>query len=258
MRIALCVEYDGSGYCGWQFQPRSPSVQETLEAALSKIVDQPVRVVAAGRTDTGVHALGQVVHFDTDRPRPLRAWLRGANTKLPADVRIVAAQQVAEDFHARYSAFARHYRYLLLNRSQAPAIGHGRASWEPRPLDAHAMQAAAQQLLGEHDFSAFRAASCQSHSSWRTLSRLDVTRHGAWLVVDVVANAFLHHMVRNLVGTLIDIGIGDRPPAWAGQLLHGRDRTRAGATAPAAGLYLAAVHYPPRFGLTPPPLTLLL
>lgn len=252
MRIALSVEYDGSAYCGWQVQAHSPSVQAVLEKALSSVADEPIRVIAAGRTDTGVHALGQVVHFDTSRERPQRAWLRGVNTRLPGDVRILGGHPVADDFHARFSAIARHYRYLILNRPQAPAVGHERVAWEPRPLDVPAMQIAAGQLLGEHDFSAFRAASCQSRSPWRTLHRLDIARHGPWLVIDVVANAFLHHMVRNLVGTLLDIGTGKRPPAWAGELLAGRDRTLAGRTAPPAGLYLAAVHYPPRYGLEPP------
>jgi tRNA pseudouridine38-40 synthase len=253
LRIALSVEYDGSAYCGWQLQAHGPSVQAVLERALSGIADEPIRVSAAGRTDAGVHALGQVVHFDTTADRPLRAWLRGANTLLPADVRIIGAQPVAADFHARFSALSREYRYLILNRPQAPAVGHGRVAWEPRPLDADAMHAAAQSLLGERDFSAFRAAGCQSRSPWRNLMRLDVRRHGPWLVIDARANAFLHHMVRNLVGTLLAIGSGERPVGWAAEVLAGRDRTQAGRTAPAAGLYLAAVHYPPQYGLAPPP-----
>ena len=253
MRIALSVEYDGSAYCGWQWQAHSPSVQAALEKALSQIADEPVRVTAAGRTDTGVHALGQVVHFDTAAERPQRAWLRGANTLMPADVRIVGAQVVADEFHARFSALSRQYRYLILNRPQAPAVGHARVAWEPRRLDAGAMHTAAQALLGERDFSAFRAAGCQSRSPWRNLLRLDVRRHGPWLVIDAQANAFLHHMVRNLVGTLLAIGTGDRPVDWAAELLAGRDRTQAGRTAPAAGLYLTAVHYPPHYGLEPPP-----
>jgi tRNA pseudouridine38-40 synthase len=253
LRIALSVEYDGSAYCGWQLQAHSPSVQAVLEKALSGIACEPIRVVAAGRTDTGVHALGQVVHFDTSADRPQRAWLRGANTLLPGDVRIIGTQEVAGDFHARFSALSRAYRYLILNRPQAPAVGHERVAWEPRPLDAQAMHAAAQSLLGEHDFSAFRAAACQSRSPWRNLLQLDVRRLGPWLVIDARANAFLHHMVRNLVGTLLDIGTGDQPVEWASRLLAGRDRTLAGRTAPAAGLYLTAVQYPPHFGVEPPP-----
>ncbi|HCO43375.1 MAG TPA: tRNA pseudouridine(38-40) synthase TruA [Gammaproteobacteria bacterium] len=252
MRIALCVEYDGTGYSGWQIQDHSPSVQAVIERALSAIADHPVQVMAAGRTDTGVHALGQVVHFDTHAERPQRAWLRGANTHLPRDVRIIDARPVSDDFHARHSALARHYRYLILNRPQAPAVGHDRVTWEPRPLDAPRMQLAGQHWLGEHDFSAFRAAACQSRSPWRNLSRLQVSRHGQWVVIDVVANAFLHHMVRNLVGTLLEIGCGRRPPDWAAELLAARDRTRAARTAPAGGLYLAAVQYPSRFGVTAP------
>jgi tRNA pseudouridine38-40 synthase len=228
-------------------------VQAVLEKALSGIACEPIRVVAAGRTDTGVHALGQVVHFDTSADRPQRAWLRGANTLLPGDVRIIGTQEVAGDFHARFSALSRAYRYLILNRPQAPAVGHERVAWEPRPLDAQAMHAAAQSLLGEHDFSAFRAAACQSRSPWRNLLQLDVRRLGPWLVIDARANAFLHHMVRNLVGTLLDIGTGDQPVEWASRLLAGRDRTLAGRTAPAAGLYLTAVQYPPHFGVEPPP-----
>ena len=249
MRIALCVEYDGTSYCGWQIQDHSPSVQAVIERALSAIANHPVQVMAAGRTDTGVHALGQVVHFDTSAERPLRAWLRGANTHLPGDVRIIDAQPVDDDFHARHSALARHYRYLILNRSQAPAVGHDRVTWEPRPLDASRMQLAGQHWLGEHDFSAFRAAACQSRSPWRNLSRLQVVRHGQWVVIDVVANAFLHHMVRNIAGVLIAIGKGEQAETWAEEVLALRDRTLGGVTAPPQGLCLTRVDYPPEFGL---------
>jgi tRNA pseudouridine38-40 synthase len=252
-RIAVGVEYDGSAYAGWQTQPAAPSVQQVAEAALARIAAAPVALVCAGRTDAGVHALGQVAHFDTEAVRAMRSWVLGANSELPPDVSLHFAQPVPGHFHARYSAEARTYRYLILNRSARSALQAQRATWVHRPLDAARMQAAAGALVGEHDFSAFRAAECQAKSPVRRLERLAVMRRGDWVLIEATANAFLHHMVRNIAGLLIAVGKGDASPDWAAEVLAGCDRTRAGATAPAAGLYLVAVRYPEVFGLPAPP-----
>lgn len=243
MRVAVGVEYDGSGLLGWQAQKDGPSVQQALEQALSAIADEPVGVVGAGRTDAGVHATGQVAHFDTSARRSARAWVLGANTQLPAGISLQWARETDDAFHARFSARARSYSYLLLNRESRPALWRQRAWWVHRPLDAGLMHAAGQQLVGEHDFSAFRAAECQSKSPRRCLERLTVRRHGEFLRLDVTANAFLHHMVRNIVGTLAAVGRGDRPPEWVAEVLEGRERSLGGATAPAEGLYLVHVDY---------------
>ncbi len=248
-RIAVGIEYDGTAYAGWQSQPAAPSIQQVAERALSYVADAPVALVCAGRTDAGVHALGQVAHFDTAAERAMRSWVLGANSELPPDVCLTWARAVPEHFHARFSAEARCYRYLVLNRATRPALDARRAAWVHRPLDERAMQAAAAHLTGEHDFSAFRAAECQAKSPVRRLMRLAVERRGDWLVIEAEANAFLHHMVRNLAGLLIHVGRGDAAPAWAAEVLAGRDRTRAPATAPAAGLYFAGVRYAPAFGL---------
>jgi tRNA pseudouridine38-40 synthase len=245
-RIAVGIEYDGSAYCGWQAQPALASVQAVAEEALSRIAAAPVSLVCAGRTDAGVHALGQVAHFDTEATRPMRSWVLGANSELPADVSVCWALPVAEHFHARFSAEARTYRYLILNRTARSALHARRAAWVHRPLDAERMNAAARLLEGEHDFSAFRAAECQAKSPIRRLQRLSVERQGEWIRIEATANAFLHHMVRNLAGLLIAIGRGDAEPTWAGELLATRDRTQGAATAPAAGLYFVAVRYDPR------------
>jgi tRNA pseudouridine38-40 synthase len=210
--------------------------------------------VAAGRTDAGVHAIGQVAHFDTEALRSARGWVLGANSELPASVSLSWAQQVPRHFHARYCAEARTYRYLVLNRAARSALYAQRATWIHRPLEVGSMAQAARSLVGEHDFSAFRAAECQAKSPVRRLERLTVTRRGDWVLIEATANAFLHHMMRNIAGLLIAIGKADAPPSWAGEVLAGRDRTRAAATAPAAGLYLLAVRYPAAFALpgTPP------
>ena len=252
-RIAVGVEYDGSAYAGWQTQPAAPSLQQVTEQALGRIAAAPVALVCAGRTDAGVHALGQVAHFDTEAVRAMRSWVLGANSELPPDVSLSFAQPVPAHFHARYSAEARTYRYLILNRSSRSALHARRAAWVHRGLDAARMQAAAEALIGEHDFSAFRAAECQAKSPVRRLERLAVVRHGDWVLIEATANAFLHHMVRNIAGLLIAVGKGEASPAWAAEVLAGRDRTRAAATAPAAGLYLVAVRYPAVFGLPAPP-----
>jgi len=245
MRIALGLEYDGSDFCGWQSQAGGGAVQDVLESALSIVADAPTRVVCAGRTDAGVHALAQVVHFDTEAVRPDTAWVRGVNDHLPDSVAVRGAQPVSNEFHARFSARGRRYRYLLLNRAERPGLMARRVGWFHRPLDADAMAAAAGLLLGEHDFSAFRSIECQAKSPVKTLRRADVTRHGDLLVFEFEASAFLHHMVRNLVGTLVYVGKGAHPSEWVGDILAGRDRARAAPTFEACGLYFAGVDYDP-------------
>jgi tRNA pseudouridine38-40 synthase len=245
MRIALGLEYDGSGFCGWQSQAGGGAVQDALEAALAAVADAPVRVACAGRTDAGVHALAQVVHFDTEAVRPDTAWVRGVNAHLPASVAVRWAQPVPAEFHARFSARGRRYRYVLLNRAQRPGLMAHRVGWFHHPLDADRMREAAGLLLGEHDFSAFRAVECQAKSPVKVLRRADIIRQGDLLVFDFEASAFLHHMVRNLVGTLVYVGKGAHPPAWVGEILAGRDRARAAPTFGACGLYFAGVDYDP-------------
>ena len=250
MRVALGVQYDGAGFQGWQAQQSGRrTVQACLERALAQVANHPVKLSCAGRTDSGVHATAQVAHFDTDAARSERAWVLGGNAHLPPDVSLSWARAMPEDFHARFSALARRYRYLILNQPHRSALWQGRATWCYRPLDAARMHAAGQALVGEHDFSAFRAAECQARHPLRAIHELTVRRQGAGLVLEVEANAFLQHMVRNIAGVLMAIGDGDRPVEWARAVLEGRDRTQAGVTAPAAGLYLLAVRYPERFGL---------
>ena len=254
MRIALGVEYDGSPFCGWQSQADGRTVQDTLQYALSKIAgDQPaeekVSVIAAGRTDTGVHALEQVIHFDTQAERPLSAWVRGVNALLPDSIAVRWAHPVPDEFHARFSAHGRSYRYLLLNRSVRPAIQAGKVGWFHAPLDVTAMQTAAQCLLGEHDFSAFRASQCQAKSPVKHLHQLDIRRQGEMLIFDVSANAFLHHMVRNMVGCLVYVGKGKYPPAWLAEVLAGRERSFAAPTFAPDGLYLRRIQYEAKWGL---------
>ncbi|WP_301100958.1 tRNA pseudouridine(38-40) synthase TruA [Propionivibrio sp.] len=243
MRFALGVEYDGSAFHGWQKQPGAPTVQDVLEAALQRIAGAPVKVVCAGRTDAGVHATGQVVHFDTLVERPLSAWVRGVNTFLPLTVSVRWARPVGDDFHARFSAYGRCYRYLLLNQLQRTGVWHGRAGWYHHPLEVGRMQQAAALLLGEHDFSAFRAADCQAKSPLKTMRYACVRRCGEMIVFDFEAGAFLQHMVRNLVGSLVYIGQGKHPPEWMAKLLAAGDRRLAAPTFSAAGLYLVGVKY---------------
>lgn len=249
MRIALGVEYDGSHFHGWQKQPGGGTVQCALEKALSEIAGVPVDVVCAGRTDAGVHATAQVVHFDTDVERPLTAWGRGTNTFLPPAVAVRWVHPVADEFHARFSAHGRRYRYVLLNRPQRPGLWSGRVGWYHHHLDVEAMQQAATLLLGEHDFSAFRAAACQARSPIKTLRQADVRRVGDLVVFDFAASAFLHHMVRNLVGSLVYIGQGKHPPGWIGELLTMADRRLAAPTFAAGGLYLVGVEYEAHWSL---------
>ena len=243
MRIALGVEYDGNAFRGWQTQLGGGTVQDALEAALTRIAGVPVDVVCAGRTDAGVHATGQVVHFETEVNRPLTAWVRGVNTFLPSAVAVRWAQPVTEGFHARFSAYGRCYRYLLINRPQRLGVWHGRAGWYHHQLDENAMQQAANSLLGEHDFSVFRAADCQAKSPVKLVRHAAVSRFGDMLVFDFEAGAFLHHMVRNMVGSLVYVGQGKHPPEWIEQLLMSRDRAQAAPTFSAAGLYLVGVRY---------------
>jgi tRNA pseudouridine38-40 synthase len=252
-RIAVGIEYDGSAFAGWQTQQSVRTVQQVLESALATVAAEPVALVCAGRTDAGVHAHAQVAHFDTHAERSARGWILGANTEAPPDVAVSWALPVPAHFHARYSATARVYRYLVLNRTARSALYAARAAWVTRTLDAQAMAEAAAFLIGEHDFSAFRSSECQARSPVRRLTRLAVERRGDWIVIEAVANAFLHHMVRNIAGLLIAVGKGDQPPGWARSVLEGRDRTRAAATAPGAGLYLWEVCYPAAFGLPAPP-----
>ncbi|HEX5362869.1 MAG TPA: tRNA pseudouridine(38-40) synthase TruA [Gallionella sp.] len=249
MRIALGVEYDGSSFSGWQSQPDRPTVQDALQAALSQIAGETIAVTAAGRTDTGVHGLEQVVHFDVQADRPLSAWLRGVNALLPKSVAVCWAHAVPDEFHARFSAHGRSYRYLLLNRAMRPAIQAGKVGWFHAPLDVAAMQAAARHLLGEHDFSAFRAAECQAKSPVKTLTQLDIRREGDMIVFDVSAGAFLHHMVRNIVGCLVYVGKGKYPPDWLAGVLESRERRLAAPTFSPDGLYLRRIQYEAKWGL---------
>lgn len=253
MRLAIGVEYVGTAYAGWQRQSAMRSVQAEVERALSSVAAHAVEVTCAGRTDRGVHALGQVAHFDTDAHRPMRGWTLGANSELPPDVALQWVAPVPDDFHARYSATARTYRYLILNRATRSPTLRERAWWVHAPLDADRMHAAAQVLVGEHDFSAFRAAECQSRVPIRRLERITVSRAGELITVEVTANAFLHHMVRNLVGTLAEVGDGSRPVVWVAEALASRDRRLSGPTAPPDGLYFHGVEYPARFGVPPAP-----
>jgi tRNA pseudouridine38-40 synthase len=254
MRIALGIEYDGSAFKGWQVQRHElHTVQAALEHALSRVAAHPVRVVCAGRTDTGVHAVGQVVHFDTEARRGPRNWVLGANVNLPPEVAVTWAKPVEDRFHARFAAISRRYRYLILNRVTRSSLLARRATWEHRPLDAEAMREAGQALVGTHDFSSYRAMGCQAKSPVRTVHSLDVARHGDLIEIGIHANAFLHHMVRNIAGVLMAVGRGDRPHGWAAEVLALRDRTLGGVTAAPDGLYLERVSYPAEFALPEPP-----
>lgn len=249
MKIALGVSYDGSLFCGWQSQPSACGVQDALESALQSVAQHEVRVHAAGRTDTGVHGLGQVVHFETNAKRPLSAWVRGVNAHLPATVRVEWAHAVDDDFHARFSAFSRSYQYLLYNAPVASALMANKAGWFHLPLDYAAMAEAASYLVGEHDFTAFRAAECQAKTAIRNLSQAEVVQSGRFFVFNFSANAFLQHQVRNMVGALIYIGKGKYPPVYMQQLLQNKDRTLSPPTFSPNGLYLTDVGYDAKWGL---------
>ena len=250
-RVALGVEYDGAAFHGWQRQgdPQLPTVQGAVEKALAKIADHPIELVCAGRTDTGVHATGQVIHFDCAVDRGIKAWVRGSNSLLPPSVRITWARSVAPDFHARFAAQSRRYLYVIDDSEVESAIMAKRLTHTRLKLNIEAMHEAGQHLLGEQDFSAFRAAGCQSRTPFRNVMHLRVLRHHRYIVLDIQANAFLQHMVRNIAGTLLEIGAGKRDPSWTKQLLEGRDRAAAAMTASPHGLYLVAVDYPVSTGL---------
>lgn len=250
MRIALGLEYDGSDFSGWQSQEGDVhTVQCVVEQALSRVADHPLRVVCAGRTDAGVHATAQVIHFDTHAGRSMRSWVYGANANLPKSVSVQWAFPVNDDFHARFSAVRRRYRYIILNREVRPTFLAWRVAWEYRPLDEMLMHRAAQYLVGEHDFSAYRAVACQAKSPVRVLYELAVTRDRDLVILDLEANAFLHHMVRNIAGVLMDIGAGKQAPDWAREVLESRNRTLGGITASPHGLYLTGIDYPHNFDL---------
>lgn len=253
-RIALGIRYDGNGYHGWQIQKELVSIQETLEQALGVVANHSVSTTCAGRTDAGVHATAQVVHFDTHVTRSEHAWKAGANSNLPEDIRVVWAKEVRADFHARFSAKARRYRYVLYNQDVRPGILRNAVGWWYRELDVEKMQEGANFLLGQHDFSSFRGGGCQSRSPWREIFQLEVRRVRHMVIIEVLGNAFLLHMVRNIAGVLIAIGSGDEPPIWAEQVLMARDRKQGGVTISPAGLYLVDVEYPAEFELPRMPL----
>lgn len=249
MRIAMGVEYDGSSFKGWQKQSHAASIQAALEAALSKVANEPIHTTCAGRTDAGVHAVGQVVHFDCRNKRSARSWICGTNRYLPKSVRILWVAEVPLSFDARYKAFKRHYRYIIYNHPIRPSLFKDFMGWSYRKLEIALMQAATPYWIGEHDFSSFRSAHCQSPSPRREIHTIEIHQVRHQIMIDIIANAFLHHMVRNMVGTLMSIGSGLKAPEWAQVVLEAKDRRVATVTAPASGLYLVAVHYPSHFEL---------
>ncbi len=251
-RVAAIIEYDGTDYAGWQSQAHSTSIQDAVQEALSFVAGHRLAVICAGRTDRGVHALGQVIHFDTKAERTPRAWVLGANTRLAPSIALQWAGEVSMGFHARHKASRRIYRYFILNRSARSALQRTRTAWVHRPLDASAMHAAAQALIGEHDFSAFRSVECQSPTPIRRVDAIEVTRAGDLVSLQITANAYLHHMVRNIVGTLLDVQREADPRAAMAKVLAGADRRYAGITAPAEGLYLWRVEYPKDFAIPAP------
>lgn len=249
-RWALGLEFNGAAFRGWQTQqPGVRSVQATLEAALSRVANHPVTLHAAGRTDAGVHASQMIAHFDSPAPRSARSWIMGTNTLLPREIALRWAVPMPDTFHARFRAVARRYRYVILNQPFRPALLDGQVTHVYQTLDVAAMQAALALMVGTHDFSSFRAVACQSRQPVRTVSHARLSQHGALLVLDIQANGFLHHMVRNIVGTLLSIGQGEQPVNWVSHLLQVQDRTQAGITAPPDGLYFINAYYPPQFVL---------
>jgi tRNA pseudouridine38-40 synthase len=251
-RLAVGIEYDGTRYAGWQQQAGLATVQDSVQRALSAVADHGVSALASGRTDAGVHACAQVAHFDTTASRPVRGWVLGANSHLPPDIAVNWAREVEPSFHARHTALGRTYRYVMLRRATRPALSRDRVCWTRAALDVGAMHAAAQALVGEHDFTSFRSVECQSPTPMRHVDAISVTGHGPLTVLEISANAFLQHMVRNIAGTLMQVGAGEREPGWVAETLAARDRKRAGITAPAGGLYLWRVRYPPSLGIPQP------
>ena len=249
MRVALGIEYDGTAYVGWQRQKTGTGIQTLVEEAISNVADEAVATICAGRTDSGVHATSQIVHFDTTAERLARGWLFGVNSRLPDDVNATWARSVDDDFHARFSAISRTYRYLILNRPVRSGLNSRRAWWVYESLDEQIMQDAANVLLGKHDFSTFRAAGCQASTPVREIHSFSVERHDEWLILTITANAFLQHMVRNISGSLVAIGKGDKSPQWITEILASRDRKQGGIAAPPHGLTLTGVEYPPQFNI---------
>lgn len=250
-RYALGIEYDGTDYFGWQRQRQERTLQATLEKALAFVANEPVQVICAGRTDTGVHALGQVVHFDCAATRSERAFVLGTNSRLPDSLALTWARIVSDQFHARYSARLRSYRFRILRRDTRPALEARNALWVREPVELASMITASRHLIGRHDFTSFRTIACQANSPVRQIHRIDIREHGAWIELEFEANAFLHHMIRNIVGSLLMVGHGERVPDWIAQVLNGRDRSKAGPTAPPQGLTFLCARYPSEFGLPP-------
>jgi tRNA pseudouridine38-40 synthase len=249
MRYAIGLEYDGSQFYGWQIQRQEPTVQGCLEQAVAAVANHEARVTCSGRTDTGVHALCQVAHFDSDAHRPERSWILGLNSNLPAGISVLWIREVDDSFHARFSAFARSYRYVILNRWIRPALDAKRMSWCRTPLDADKMNRAARHLLGEHDFTSFRARACQARHAVREIQQIAVERQGNVVTLDVTANGFLYHMVRNIAGSLLQVGSGEQETSWVKEVLGNMDRTLAAPTAPPEGLYFVGARYPDQYGL---------
>lgn len=249
MRYAIGLEYDGSQFYGWQIQRQEPTVQGCLEQAIAAVADHEARVTCSGRTDTGVHALCQVAHFDSDAHRAERSWILGLNSNLPAGISVLWIREVDDSFHARFSAYARSYRYVILNRWIRPALDAKRMSWCRTPLDADKMNRAAQCLVGEHDFTSFRARACQARHAVREIQQIAVARQGSVVSLDVIANGFLYHMVRNIAGSLLQVGSGEKETAWVREVLQKMDRTQAAPTAPPEGLYFLGARYPEQYGL---------
>ncbi len=249
MRIALVIEYDGSQYHGWQAQPGLHTIQQAVEDALSNVADQNVSIICAGRTDTAVHATNQVIHFDSDKARSIRAWFHGANSFLPKDICVKWGKEMPDDFHARYSAQSRRYRYVIYNGAIRPGLLRSNVTWQYRQLDHRLMQEAAQSLVGEHDFTSFRSVECQSKTPMRMIQNLQVKRMDDLVILDITANAFLHHMVRNIAGVLMAVGSGKHPVGWVEEVLKATDRRLGAETAPPYGLYLVQVTYPEHFGI---------